>query len=85
MNLPDDNVPLDQQNLEDLDDDEVPLASLRAEQPTIMGYLPVYIGIGAAAALALAGAAIYLNRRRKVVAAKAEKNKNDKPSESGKS
>ena len=61
-------------DIEDIDspDDEVPLAKMNVSQPggTVMGYLPVYIGIGAVAASALAVTAIYLTKRRKALAAK---------------
>lgn len=71
--LPDEEVPLAQQNLEDLDDGEVPLANIKLDQAgTIMGYLPVYIGIGATAVLLLLIAAIYLSRRRKALAKKSK-------------
>ena len=48
-------------------DEEVPMAeSMKQAQPgTVMGYLPIYIGIGAAALLALVGTAFYLHKRRK--------------------
>ena len=68
VNLPDEEVPLDQQELEDLDDGEVPTSDVKLEQGTVMGYLPVYIGIGVAAASALAASAFYLHRRRKKAA-----------------
>jgi hypothetical protein len=72
--VPDDAVP--QGNAPDniIDkDEEVPMAeSMKQAQPgTVMGYLPVYIGIGAAAVLALAGTALYLRKRRKAAVVKA--------------
>lgn len=61
-----------QQEVRDLDDETVPLASGigdNAEQSGIlMGYMPVYIGIGAAAVAVLAVSAIYLKRRRRPAA-----------------
>lgn len=69
VSLPDDEVPLDQQELENLDDDDVPLAEIKAEQGKVMGYMPIYIGIAVAAAAVLGGAAVYLYRRRKKLAA----------------
>ncbi|MDE6829541.1 MAG: hypothetical protein K2P34_04300, partial [Lachnospiraceae bacterium] len=69
--VPDEEVPLDEgpQELENLDDEEVPLANMNQERPgKIMGYLPVYIGIGLVAAIALVATAIYLRKRRKVPA-----------------
>ena len=61
-------------NIQDLDspDDEVPLAKMNVGQPggTVMGYLPIYIGIGAVAVSALAVTAVYLTKRRKSLAAK---------------
>ena len=74
MAVPDDAVP--QGNAPDniIDkDEEVPMAeSMKQAQPgTVMGYLPVYIGIGAAAVLALAGTALYLRKRRKAAVVKA--------------
>lgn len=65
VSLPDDEVPLDQQDLENLDDEEVPLANIKAEQGMVMGYMPVYIGIAVAAAAVLGVAAVYLHKRRK--------------------
>ncbi len=70
VSLPDEEVPLDQQNLEDLDDGEVPMADVKLEQGTVMGYTPVYIGIGATAAAALAAAAVYLRKRQKKLSVK---------------
>ncbi len=69
--LPDDNVPLDQQELENLDDGEVPLADIKAEQAGLMGYFPIYAGIAATAAAVLAVAVIYLYKRKKTLPAKA--------------
>lgn len=81
VELPDGDVPLDQKELVDLDDEEeVPLASLNAEQPTVMGYLPVYIGIAAAAVLALGAAAIYLKRSYRVVVEKRDGKEHGKKS-----
>lgn len=58
-----------QQEVRDLDDETVPLASGigdNVEQSGIlMGYMPVYIGIGAAAVAVLAVSAIYLKKRRR--------------------
>lgn len=68
--LPDGEVPLEQQELEDLDDEEVPLSEIKAEQAGLMGYFPVYAGIGVVAAVVLAVAGIYLYRRRKKLAVK---------------
>ncbi len=69
--VPDDAVPQGDAPQSVIDkDEEVPMAeSMKQAQPgTVMGYLPVYIGIGAAAALALAGTALYLRKRRKALA-----------------
>ena len=82
--VPDENGPLDQPELEDLDDDEVPLANIKKEQPTVMGYMPIYIGIGAAAVLTLVGAIIYLNKRRKAATVKPDGKGQGKPTGSGK-
>lgn len=74
--VPDEEVPQAERpdQMQDLDDDEVPLANLDQNQNSrVMGYLPVYIGIGVAAALALAGTAIYLKKRRKAPAVTVEK------------
>lgn len=67
IELPDGDVPLDQQELVDLDGDEkVPLDDMRQEQSGFrMGNLPIYGGIGAAALLALGIAMLYLRRKRK--------------------
>lgn len=65
VSLPDGNVPLDQQNLEDLDDGKIPMSDIKLEQGTVTGYMPIYVGIGAAAAAVLAISAIYLYRRQK--------------------
>lgn len=65
--VPDEAVPQAESpdDLVDLDDEEVPLSQGKAQQSgTVMGYLPVYIGIGVAAVLALAGTALYLRKRR---------------------
>ena len=60
VNIPDEDVPLDDgEDLRDLDDEDVPLADLRAVQQWRMGYLPAYAGIGLAALILLAGAAVY--------------------------
>ncbi len=76
VSLPDEDVPLDQQKLENLDDEDVPMARIKPEQAgTVMGYLPVYIGIGAAAAAALCIAAVYLHKRRKANAVKPKQTK----------
>lgn len=74
--VPDEEVPQADRpdQMQDLDDEEVPLANLGQNQNSrVMGYLPVYIGIGAAAALALAGTAVYLKKRRKAPAVTVEK------------
>ncbi len=81
--LPDDEVPLDQQMLEDLDDGEIPLANIKKEQPTIVGNLPIYLGIGAAAAFTLIGAIIYLKKKHKAITVK-NQNGNGRPTGSGK-
>lgn len=61
-----------QQDVMDIDDETVPLASglgNDAEQSGIlMGYMPVYIGIGAAAVAVLAISAVYLKKKRKPAA-----------------
>lgn len=74
--VPDEEVPQAERpdQMQDLDDEEVPLANLGQNQNSrVMGYLPVYIGIGVAAALALAGTAVYLKKRRKAPAVTVEK------------
>lgn len=74
--VPDEEVPQAERpdQMQDLDDGEVPLANLGQNQNSrVMGYLPVYIGIGVAAALALAGTAVYLKKRRKAPAVTVEK------------
>lgn len=74
--VPDEEVPQADRpdQMQDLDDEEVPLANLGQNQNSrVMGYLPVYIGIGVAAALALAGTAVYLKKRRKAPAVTVEK------------
>ena len=77
VSLPDDEVPLEQQDLENLDDGEVPLANIKEEQGMVMGYMPVYIGIAGTAAAVLGVAAVYLNKRRKkLAAASADKTEN---------
>lgn len=49
----------------DIEDEEVPLGTFKDERKnTVMGYLPVYIGIGSAAAAALLVAAILLKRKK---------------------
>ncbi len=64
--LPDDDVPLDQQELEDLDDGEVPLDDMRQEQSGLrLGNLPIYAGVSVAALIALGIAMLYLRRKRK--------------------
>ncbi len=66
VNIPDEDVPLDDgEDLRDLDDEDVPLADLRADQQWRMGYLPAYAGIGLAALILLAGAAVYLKKKHK--------------------
>ncbi len=66
VNIPDEDVPLDDgEDLRDLDDEDVPLADLRADQQWRMGYLPAYAGIGMAALILLAGAAVYLKKKHK--------------------
>lgn len=70
VNIPDEDIPLgDGENLRDLDDEEVPLAELRADQQWRMGYLPAYAGIGLAAFLILIAAAVYLKKRAEAGAA----------------
>lgn len=76
--LPDGEVPLGEQELEDLDDEEVPLSEIKAEQAGLMGYFPVYTGIGIAAAAVLAAAGIYLYWRWKKTALKLRKKSDDK-------
>lgn len=54
----------------DIGDEEVPLGTFKDEKKnTVMGYLPVYIGIGSAAVAALLAAAVLLKRKRKAVKA----------------
>ena len=66
VNMPDEDVPLDGgENLRDLDDEDVPLADLRADQQWRMGYLPAYAGIGLAALIILTVAAVYLKKKHK--------------------
>ena len=66
VNMPAEDVPLDGgENLRDLDDEDVPLADLRADQQWRMGYLPAYAGIGLAALIILTGAAVYLKKKHK--------------------
>ena len=66
VNMPDEDVPLDGgENLRDLDDEDVPLADLRADEQWRMGYLPAYAGIGLAALIILTGAAVYLKKKHK--------------------
>lgn len=66
VNIPDEDVPLDDgEDLRDLDDEDVPLADLRADQQWRMGYLPAYAGIGLAALIILTGAAVYLKKKHK--------------------
>lgn len=76
VSLPDDEVPLDQQNLENLDEEEVPMADIKLEQGKVMGYMPVYIGIGVTAASTLVIAAIYLRKRQKKLAVKSPEKEN---------
>lgn len=76
--LPDGEVPLGEQELEDLDDEEVPLSEIKAEQAGLMGYFPVYTGIGIAAAAVLAAAGIYLYWRWKKTALKLRKKSDNK-------
>ncbi len=64
-NVPDNEVPLGQQSLEDLDDGETPLADLKLDQAGLMGYFPVYLGIGITAAMILLIAGIFLYRKQK--------------------
>ncbi len=62
---PDEEVPLaGQEELRDLDDEEVPLAALKADQQGLMGYFPAYVGIGLTALLVLIGAAVYLKKHK---------------------
>lgn len=66
VNVPDEAVPqAGGEDLRDLDDEEVPLADLRADQQWRMGYLPAYAGIGLAALLILVCAAVYLKKKHK--------------------
>lgn len=82
VTITDDQLPLAQQNVMELDDEEVPLAVLGTEQTGMrMGYLFVYAGIGAAALLILGGAALYLNRRRKMLMIKSGKKQERKSSD----
>lgn len=63
---PDEATP---QDLVDLDEenDEVPLANVKADRPgTVMSYMPIYVGVGAAALIALGIMGLYLKRRRRV-------------------
>lgn len=63
---PDEETP---QDLVDLDEenDEVPLANVKADRPgTVMSYMPIYVGVGAAALIALGIMGLYLKRRRRV-------------------
>ncbi len=72
--LEDEKVPLasGQDFLKDIDDEEVPLATYKDERKnTVMGYMPVYIGIGSAAVAVLAVTALFLRRRRKTAEAEA--------------
>lgn len=81
--LLDDNVPLDHQELENLDDENVPLADIKAEQAGLMGYFPVYAGIAAAASVVLAIAAIYLYKRKKAFSKTSAGGKGTTPDGSG--
>ena len=56
----------------DIEDEGVPLGILKDEKNTVMGYLPVYIGIGAAAVAALLVAAVLLKKKKKAVKADPE-------------
>ena len=80
--VPDDAVPEGNapQNIIDKDE-EVPLSeSMKQAQPgTVMGYLPIYIGIGVAAVLALAAMALYLRKRRKAMEIRAGRQMSDEP------
>lgn len=84
VSLPEDEVPLDQQNLENLDDEEVPLANIKEEQGMVMGYMPVYIGIAAAAAAVLGVAAVYLYKKRKKMSAASVKKTDNNSADSKK-
>lgn len=66
INLPDDEIPLDQELL-DLDDEEVPQENIQLDDKKIQKGLPLAlrIGIAAAAAAALAGLIVVLIRRKK--------------------
>ena len=76
VDVPDGEVP--QSNLQDLDDEEVPLANIGGDQAgMVMGYLPIYIGIAAVALSALLMTAIYLKRRRKAAAERASRQDSD--------
>ena len=84
VSLPDGDVPLDQQNLEDLDDGKIPMSEIKLEQSTVKGYMPIYIGIGVAAAAVLAISAIYLYRRQKKLVANPIGKSNSKSTDSKK-
>lgn len=56
--------PVPEEELRDLDDEEVPLAALKADQQGLMGYFPAYVGIGLTALLVLIGAAVYLKKHK---------------------
>lgn len=65
-NLPDENVPLGTQDLDELEDGKVPLSNeaLNSDRPgTVMSYLPIYAGIGALVIIILAAAAIYIKKK----------------------
>ncbi|MCI9486717.1 MAG: MucBP domain-containing protein [Lachnospiraceae bacterium] len=52
----------------DIEDENVPLGTFKDEKKnTVMGYLPVYIGIGFAAVAALIVSAVLLKKKRKTV------------------
>lgn len=61
--LPDENTP---QALQDLDDEEVPLAKydFGGRPGAVISYLPFYIGIGGTALIALIAAAVCLRKRQ---------------------
>ncbi|MCI8638071.1 MAG: MucBP domain-containing protein [Coprococcus sp.] len=65
-NLPDENVPQGTQDLDNLEDGEVPLSNeaLNSDRPgTVMSYLPIYAGIGIAVVVILAAAAFYIKKK----------------------
>lgn len=78
-NLPDENVPLDLQDLEEVEDGETPLAAIRLDQAGLMGYFPIYLGIGIVAALMTLIAGIFLYKKQcSPKAVRAARQKNDR-------